>query len=44
MERRFLTKKTKITISENKSVPGLNTAIDNRSKSGLNSKIKKPKQ
>ena len=34
MERRFLTKKTKITISENKSVPGLNTAIDNRSKSG----------
>ena len=34
MERRFLTKKTKITITENKSVPGLNTAMDNRSKSG----------
>lgn len=34
MERRFLTKKTKITIKENREVAGLSTAMNVRSKSG----------
>ena len=34
MERRFLTKKTKITIKENREVAGLSTAMNARSKSG----------